>query len=348
MTENPTHIRIMRLLFICLVGLMSILFLPACTQAEQIAQITETVPPPTLLPSATPVPPTLTQPPLPSKTATLTRQPSPTVKASATPTSTPFSRSLEDYFLKFDEKATPNIPFPWSVTMWNIWGDTIPAMPVEATPQFISYPAPAELTNNAQDLFLQAGCKEGEYLVECDPDSPLPAFNCQWWVGNLFSIPFPATPELSPVVECPVEFEDWEKAPEDLYIMGCAFRMKQGVIFKENEAYILVNTVRQMKELFGPIESATEALSYAQLMTGLSARYELSFDPTLLYLQASIEGTHVTEEAGSYSMNLYHTRWCGCEPMMTSEVILQVDRDGTITWKSARPVWFTTGYSCAD
>ncbi len=84
------------------------------------------------------------------------------------------------------------------------------------------------------------------------------------------------------------------------------------------------------------------------MMTGLRAYFTWSFDPTLIYLQESIEATHVTEEEGSYLVNLYHTRGCGCEPWMTSEVIIQVDRDGTVTWKSAFPVYFTTGFSCAD
>ncbi len=100
--------------------------------------------------------------------------------------------------------------------------------------------------------------------------------------------------------------------------------------------------------MFVPLDSSAQALAYAQMLTGLQAVFAPAFDPTVLYLQATIQGTHVTEVEGGYRMNLYHTKICGCEPWMTSEVTLQVDRDGTLIWKSALPVYFSTGYNCVD
>ena len=349
MPEYSNRIRKWNLLFTGLAGLISIIFLQACTNVKQIPQISATTAPPTYTPSFTPAPATATrQPsPTPSKTATRMILPSPTT-ASLAPTRTPFPRSLDHYFLKYDPKATPNMPPEWSVSMWNIWAGYIPATPVEATPQFIPYPPPADLAGNAQDLLNQAGCKLDNHKAYCAQDSPLSRFNCHSRVADPSWIAFPTMPDISLVGECGTEIDYRETAPEDLYIQGCAFRSKAGYIFKIKDEYVLVNTIEQMKALFVPIGSATEALSYAQMMTGLQAYFALSFDDSLLYLQASIEGTHVTEIEGSYFMNLYHTRGCGCEPWMTSEVMIQVDRDGTITWKSAIPVYFTTGFGCAD
>jgi hypothetical protein len=273
---------------------------------------------------------------------------SPTTTTNITPTDTPFPRDLEHYFLKYDPDATPNIPPTGSISMWNIWGNSIPATPVEATPQFVAYPPPADLASNAQNLFLQAGCIKDQYNIYCPPESQLSRFDCWWIFADTSWIAFPTNQDLSLVAECSTEIDYWEKAPEDLYIAGCAFQFKVGYIFKIKEEYVLVNTIEQMKEQFIPIESSSAALCYAQMMTGLHAYFDPSFDPTLLYLQESIEGTHVTEPDGSYIMNLYHTRECGCEPNMTSEVMIQVDRDGTITWNHAIPVYFTTGFSCAD
>ncbi|NJD57912.1 MAG: hypothetical protein C3F13_13110 [Anaerolineales bacterium] len=68
---------------------------------------------------------------------------------------------------------------------------------------------------------------------------------------------------------------------------------------------MLANTTEQMAEFFIPIKGASEALSYAHMMTGLQAEFEPSFDPSLRYLQESIQGTLVTEADGRYIMNLY-------------------------------------------
>jgi hypothetical protein len=350
MAENSTYIRKWSLLFNSLAGLMSIIFLNACTNVEQLPLITITTAHSTLPPSFTPAPAAYTKQPAstPSKTATQMILPSPTSTTTITPTHTPFPRDLDHYILKYDPNATPDIPPIWSISVSNIWGNSIPATPVEVTPQFIAYLPPADLATNAQDLFIQAGCIVDQYNIYCPPESQLSRFDCWWIFADTSWIAYPMNQDLSLVVECSTEIDYSEKAPEDLYIAGCAFQFKVGYIFKIKEEYVLVNTIEQMKELFVPIESSSTALSYAQMMTGLNAFFDPSFDPTLLYLQESIEGTHVSEVAGSYIMNLYHTRVCGCEPNMTSEVMIQVDRDGTITWNNAIPVYFTTGFSCAD
>lgn len=328
---------------ILLAGLLSVILLSACVTVQPNTPASTTGAPTTSPPSATPAPAT------PSPTVTRTALPTPSPTATTHLTHTPFPRDLAYYFLTYDPNARPDLPpSSYSISMWNIWHDSIPVTPVDVTPQFSSYPAPSDLATHAQELFLQTGCKEGEYLVECEQTSPLYAFGCQWWAGDMFALTFPMMADISFVARCPTSVEYDEKEPQDLYISGCAFRMKAGYIIKIKDDYVLVNTFEQMKALFVPIESPTQALSYAEMMTGLDPRFELAYDPDLLYLQSSIEGTHVTESDGSYQMNLYHSQVCGCEPWMTSQVIVQVDRDGTITYLSAIPVYFTTGYSCAD
>jgi len=154
---------------------------------------------------------------------------------------------------------------------------------------------------------------------------------------------------LALVAGCSIRDEDWKNAPEGtLFIVGCAFKHRQGYIFMTGETYTLIETINALKDLFVPIESPAEALTYAQLRTGLHAYFDLSYDPTLLYLQETIDGTHVTEEAGGYVMNLYHLEVCGCEPWITSQVMIRVDRSGEITWEDAIPVYMTTGFDCAD
>lgn len=350
MTENSTFTRKWCLLLIGLAVWVGLIFLQSCTNAQQFPKIIVTTVPPTVLPSSTPAPSTSTGQPgfTPTKTTTRMILSSPIATQGTTPTNTPFPRGLAHYFLKYNPKATPDMPPAYSISSWDMWRSIIPATPVAATPQFIAYPPPAELATNAQDLFIQAGCVSDQYNIACPPESPLSRFDCRRIFTDLSWLAYPAAQDISLVAQCFTKIDYREKAPDDLYFLGCAFQSKAGYIFKIQEEYVLANTIEQMQELFLPIESASAALSYAQMMTGLRADFTPSFDPTLLYLQASIQGTHVTEVDGSYIMNLYHNHECGCEPWITSEVMLQVDRDGTITWKSARPVYFTTGYSCAD
>jgi hypothetical protein len=247
----------------------------------------------------------------------------------------------------YDINATPNIPPRYSVSWW-IWGNTIPATPIEATPQFISYPPP-EIPSNTDDLLLEAGCeKPSHYDVSCAQDSPLNAFNC-FFITDPKQIYFKPEANFSMIAGCDIRAEDWENPPEGtIYISGCAFKFKQGYIFKVKGEYSLVDTIEGLNDLFIPIKHPDKALSYAVMRTGLKAIFDFTYDPTLLYLQNSIEGTHITEEGGGYVMNLFHIEGCGCEPWITSQVEIRVDRSGKITWMDAIPVYMTTGFSCVD
>jgi hypothetical protein len=247
----------------------------------------------------------------------------------------------------YDKNATPNIPPRYSVSWW-IWGNAIPATPIEATPQFTSYPLP-EISSNTDDLLLEAGCeKHSEYDVSCAQDSPLKAFDC-FFITDPKQIYFKPEANFSLVAGCNIWAEDWENPPEGtITISGCAFKFKQGYIFQTDEKYVLIDTIVQLDELLVPIDSPAEALSYALMRTGLNAYFDFTYDPTLLYLQESIQGTHITEEGGGYVMNLFHFEGCGCEPWITSQVKIRVDRSGKITWMDAIPVYMTTGFSCVD
>ncbi|MEJ2709872.1 MAG: hypothetical protein P8074_19840 [Anaerolineales bacterium] len=248
----------------------------------------------------------------------------------------------------YDENATPRIPPGISVSMI-IWGQTIPATPVASTPQFVLHPTPAGLTTSTHDRLIQAGCHlDDSIFANCDADSPLTDFDCSSIVNPEW-ITFNPGQDLALVAACWKLYENMDKIPEDaLYVVGCAFRQTVGYIFQNDKQYVLINTPEQMQERFAPIESASEALSYAQMMTGLHAYFDFSFDPSLLYFQESMDGTQVTVADAGYRMNLYHSQVCFCEPWVTSQVDIEVARTGQITWRDAKPVYMTTGFSCAD
>jgi hypothetical protein len=85
------------------------------------------------------------------------------------------------------------------------------------------------------------------------------------------------------------------------------------------------------------------------LFTGLRAEYE--FKPRFgkqMFLQEVIQDTHVTDMGDRYSVLLYHSPIFGCGPYVTSQIDVIVDRDGTITWMGATPIYIDLHRMCLD
>jgi len=233
MIRNQSPIGLRRWFWEGLIGIVGITILLACAssrQAVQVAAPSATISLPVIT-TPSPVTPMIQISSTPTRTATNRPFPSPTSTLTPKPTWTPFKKSLEAYGMVYDINATPNIPPRYSVSWW-IWGNTIPATPIEATPQFISYPPP-EIPSNTDDLLLEAGCeKPSHYDVSCAQDSPLNAFNC-FFITDPKQIYFKPEANFSMIAGCDIRAEDWENPPEGtIYISGCAFKFKQGYIFK--------------------------------------------------------------------------------------------------------------------
>jgi hypothetical protein len=229
-----------------------------------------------------------------------------------------------------------------------IWGSALPVKSISFVPRFIDSPSP-RLPAGRQQLLEEAGCElQRGSSIECAQDSPLNRFGCEW-IYDTGGIDFGLTPSYPLIAECLYTPENLNE-PRDhhLFRLGCAFKVDTGYIFKIDDDYVMVDSEDELQELFTPIEDAYEALSYAQALTGLRAIYEFAYDRYLIYFQKAIEGTRITEQNGSYLINLYHIAYCGCEPFITSEVPIVIDHNGQVTWDGAVPVFMTTGFSCAD
>lgn len=249
--------------------------------------------------------------------------------------------------MHYDENATLTIPPEGSISML-FWGQAIPVKPIESTPVFISYPIPEPLPNSGDQL-IQAGCQLdlNGYTV-CSQDSPLLRFSCDILMDP-DGIDYGLEPKIPLVAVCEKMTQEWETAKAaGVYLVGCAFKREIHYIFKIEDDYNLVSRIDELKDLFTPIDSPDKALIFAQMTTGLDAMYSFSFDPTLMYFNETIEGTHVTQTNSVFEMNLFNFTSCSCEPFINSQIIIQVNRAGQITWKDAVPVFMTTGWSCAD
>ena len=148
---------------------------------------------------------------------------------------------------------------------------------------------------------------------------------------------------------CKIETEEHEAAKTNgLYLSGCAFRTENRYIFQVDGEYVLVSSLEELKQLFVPIDSPEQAVSYAQLVTGLDATYDFTYDSTLMYFHEILLATHVTQRGDAFEMNLFDFVECSCEPLFNNQITIRVDRDGQVTWVDAVPIYMTTGWSCAD
>lgn len=318
-----------------LFGSIALLFLlivlAACGQTASTESPTATTAPSMLPETGTPTP----------------QPPTHTPNSSPTATNTPSPSKLDRYFLTNNPQATAKIPINRPIG-FGIWGNEIPAEPVEGEPQFIHHSPPAGLVPLDSSLLIQAGCDlSNEYYADCSANSTLQAYGCSGIYPA--DLDFEQQTGLALMGLCGRSTDEDILTPGDgIFLRGCAFREKIGYLFQTGSGIVLVNNLEDLRQRFAPIESEAEAISYSQLATGLVARFELEPSPYLVYLQNSIEDTRADSVDSGYRVNLYHQPYCHCEPYVYTEISLQIDRDGSISWLSAEPYALTTGFSCAD
>lgn len=269
----------------------------------------------------------------------------------------PASTSVPEPFgPQFNAKAIPNLPPEYSIStpIWP-WQNGIPAKPIANAPRFIDYPPPDLAFDLA--LLAEAGCTTSttsDFYLDCTPPSPLLSFGC-----DILTLPHPPginsglDPDYPVIATCghlqPSGSSATNPAEAYLYRAGCLDRFNMSYIIKVDDQLVQANSAAIMIGLFAPIDSPTEAISYAQMLTGMQAVYsfDLGRNRTVFY-QAVITGTHATEMNGQYTVHLYHTEVCGCETYLTSQVDIIVGYDGTISWGEAIPVYLIASPGCRD
>ncbi|HUG33218.1 MAG TPA: hypothetical protein VMJ90_00505 [Anaerolineales bacterium] len=101
------------------------------------------------------------------------------------------------------------------------------------------------------------------------------------------------------------------------------------VIFRDDE-FILLKSEKEFRDVYAPIESPEEALSYVLAVTNLSAYYGIAVDPASEYVVETIEDTFVTSTSDGYELLLYSYAAFGCGPHWTSAVMVHVSGEGII------------------
>ena len=101
-------------------------------------------------------------------------------------------------------------------------------------------------------------------------------------------------------------------------------------IFYRNGEFRLLKTKDEFRNVYAPIESPEEALSYVLAVTRYSAAYGIEYDPSMKYEVRKLEDTHVTSESDGYLLHLYFDQFYGCGPHWTSAVDVHVSFEGAI------------------
>jgi hypothetical protein len=188
-----------------------------------------------------------------------------------------------------------------------------------------SYPAPKLTVDNSR--FSELGCFES---TDCLPD-------------DLKNIPFPVSsiyplndylggldPKLPMAQTGDMSF-DYDKVIPSVYTKGCMGIYYVRYLVEVDGQMRLIDSTDGLKELFAPIASEDEALSYAAAVTGLTPIND--FKKHLLYkhyIRPLVE-SHATFDGKHYTVNLFDTHVCGCGPHIVSTITVTVQQDGSFS-----------------
>lgn len=137
-------------------------------------------------------------------------------------------------------------------------------------------------------------------------------------------------------------YTNWVSGNQCLRESGGFIQICEQVAVYLDGTFQFIGTREDLRDLFAPIESGDEALSYALLATGYSTKYEPEdyrlavpgdCDPgpkKYRYYVDSLEDTHVVEVESGYQVHLFDSETFGCGPHPVWSVMVQVNHDGTI------------------
>jgi len=127
---------------------------------------------------------------------------------------------------------------------------------------------------------------------------------------------------------------------------GLDTRYRSYAIFQDGDFRLIIKR-SEFKEIFAPVESTDEAISYAMAMTSLSARYDIDPNANVDYLVDVIEETHAEETVDGYLVYLFdwsHKMGCDIHPFYAVKVL--VTREGDVHEVGRQEIY--RGYACFD
>jgi len=216
-------------------------------------------------------------------------------------------------------------------------------------PTIVNHSRP-ELAVNLQP-FEDAGCvPDDSGNWSCPEDGPIAGLGCSRLQApsGLLGALDPAYPimicRLDPYgggsSEGPAALMDRMEEEGYLYRRGCMMPSYIRYVIWRDGAFQLVRSPAEFQNVFAPVSSADEALSYALALTGRSPYFGIQLRPGYRYLVNGLEDTHVAQAGqGDYLVHLFSYQVCGCGPHTTSAVDLLVSQDGQVTTQEVIPLY---------
>lgn len=127
---------------------------------------------------------------------------------------------------------------------------------------------------------------------------------------------------------------------------GLDTRFRSYAVFQDGK-YRLIIRRSEFKEIFAPVESTDESISYAMAMTSLNARFDFDPNANIDYLVDVIEETHAEETPDGYLVYLFdesHKMGCDDHPFYAVKVL--VTREGDVQEVKRQEIY--RSYSCFD
>ncbi|HNB37335.1 MAG TPA: hypothetical protein PK414_14005 [Anaerolineales bacterium] len=203
----------------------------------------------------------------------------------------------------------------------------------QARPKITNYPQPdlsldfSPFQTADPGIFTNLGCDK------IDAPSPLlgglePAYPIAYCIIN-FTPPDGVTTEIETEIKNGLYF----------FASGGLFpQYYRYVIYRDGE-FVIIKSEEDFKNVYAPIESPNEALSYVLAVKRAGAYFNIEKVQGYEYEVDALEDTHVVEDGDGYRINLYEYQVFGCGPHWTYLVIVHLSADGTIQEISHDPVF---------
>ena len=206
--------------------------------------------------------------------------------------------------------------------------------------EIINHPKP-DLSVNIQP-FVDAGCSgENLYVMECTADSPIRALGCDFLSINALSGGLDPSNAVATCSRREVSGEP--PNPSFFNMTGCLMPVYQADVISVNGEFRLLSGPDDLQAYFAPVESENEALSYAQLVTGLNAVYgrEAVQGSSYVFRVDRLEDTHVVKTDEGYLVNLFSgpEPLCGCGTHTFYQRDVLVRPDGQVEIIASTPVY---------
>lgn len=149
-----------------------------------------------------------------------------------------------------------------------------------------------------------------------------------------------------PVMEC---IHENGEPPSSEYFKqpaGLDTRYRSFAIYQDGKFRLIIKK-SEFKEIFAPVESKEEAISYAMAMTSLQARFDINPKDQNEYLVDLIEETHAEEVPEGYLVYLFDwSQKMGCDIHPFYAVKVLVTREGDLQELEREEIY--RSYSCFD